>query len=168
MRCNIKAESPHRTKIYRPFCFYLEELSEDNLLSQYSLSFAKKTKKNNCEDPKSLNSSEMLMPDLEDGSTVRKNGSAAPTTRNKFAAFLRRKNEDGGAVVVPGTRSRYSPSLWASVSVVPPPSSVLVQLSQVNTDSGLSVQSLASAVYHLCCVSSASPRKCTSVRTKAK
>ncbi|XP_008692927.1 exonuclease 1 [Ursus maritimus] len=96
-----------------------EELSEDNLLSQYSLSFAKKTKKNNCEDPKSLNSSEMLMPDLEDGSTVRKNGSAAPPTRNKFAAFLRRKNEDGGAVVVPGTRSRFFCSSLDSADCVP-------------------------------------------------
>ncbi|XP_044772360.1 exonuclease 1 isoform X2 [Neomonachus schauinslandi] len=84
------------------------ELSEDDLLSQYSLSFTKKTKRNNCEGPKSLNSSEMLMPDVVDGSTVRKNGSATLTTRNKFAAFLQRKNEDSGAVVVPGTRSRYS------------------------------------------------------------
>lgn len=84
-----------------------EELSEDDLLSQYSLSFTKKTKKNNCEGPKSLNSSEMLTSDLVDGSTVRKNGSTAPTTRNKFAAFLQRKNEESGAVVVPGTRSRF-------------------------------------------------------------
>ncbi|XP_045839524.1 exonuclease 1 isoform X2 [Meles meles] len=97
-----------------------EELSEDDLLSQYSLSLTKKTKRNNCEDPKSLHPSEMLPPDLTNGNTVRKNGSAAPVTRNKFAAFLRRKNEDSGAVVVPGTRSRFfcsSPDFVGCVSM---------------------------------------------------
>ncbi|XP_027967268.1 exonuclease 1 isoform X1 [Eumetopias jubatus] len=84
-----------------------EELSEDDLLSQYSLAFTKKTKRNDCEGPKSLNSSEMLMPDVAGGSTVRKNGSTTLTRRNKFATFLQRKNEDSGAVVVPGTRSRF-------------------------------------------------------------
>ncbi|XP_032245241.1 exonuclease 1 [Phoca vitulina] len=95
-----------------------EELSEDDLLSQYSLSFIKKTKRNNCEGPTSLNSSEMLMPDVADGSTVRKNGSATLMTRNKFAAFLQRKNEDSGAVVVPGTRSRFFCSALDSADCV--------------------------------------------------
>lgn len=90
------------------FCFYLEELSEDDLLSQYSLSLTKKTKKNSCEDNKSLNSSEIVTPGLVDGTTVKNSLSTPPTTRNKFATFLQRKNKESGAVVVPGTRSRYS------------------------------------------------------------
>ncbi|XP_049489813.1 exonuclease 1 [Panthera uncia] len=94
-----------------------EELSEDDLLSQYSLSFTKKTKKSNCEGHKSLNS-EMLMPHLVDGTTVKKNISTPPTTRNKFAAFLQRKNEESGAVVVPGTRSRFFCSSLDSANCV--------------------------------------------------
>uniref|UniRef100_L7N119 Exonuclease 1 n=1 Tax=Myotis lucifugus TaxID=59463 RepID=L7N119_MYOLU len=84
-----------------------EELSEDDLLSQYSLSFTKKTKKDGCEGSTSLNSSKMLMPDLVDGTTIKKTLSTPPTTRNKFVAFLQRKNQESGAVVVPGTRSRF-------------------------------------------------------------
>ncbi|XP_058389528.1 exonuclease 1 isoform X1 [Diceros bicornis minor] len=84
-----------------------EELSEDDLLSQYSLSFTKKIKKNSCEGNKSLNSSEKLLPDLVDGTPTKKSVSAPPTRRNKFATFLQRKNEESGAVVVPGTRSRF-------------------------------------------------------------
>ncbi|XP_016056876.1 PREDICTED: exonuclease 1 isoform X1 [Miniopterus natalensis] len=84
-----------------------EELSEDDLLSQYSLSFTKKTKKNSCEGSKFLNSSQTFMPDLVNGTTIKKTVSTPPTTRNKFAAFLQRKNEESGAVVVPGTRSRF-------------------------------------------------------------
>ncbi|XP_006761406.1 PREDICTED: exonuclease 1 [Myotis davidii] len=84
-----------------------EELSEDDLLSQYSLSFTKKTKKDGCEGSTSLNSSKILMPDLVDGTTIKKTLSTPPTTRNKFAAFLQRKNQESGAVVVPGTRSRF-------------------------------------------------------------
>ncbi|KAF0881607.1 EXO1 Exonuclease, partial [Crocuta crocuta] len=82
-----------------------EELSEDDLLSQYSLSFTKKTKKDNSEGHMSSNS-EMLLPDLVDG-TPKNTISTPPTTRNKFAAFLQRRNEASGAVVVPGTRSRF-------------------------------------------------------------
>nr|KAF6279765.1 exonuclease 1 [Myotis myotis] len=84
-----------------------EEVSEDDLLSQYSLSFTKKTKKDGCEGSTLLNSSKMLMPDPVDGTTIKKTLSTPPTTRNKFAAFLQRKNQESGAVVVPGTRSRF-------------------------------------------------------------
>ncbi|XP_039739147.1 exonuclease 1 isoform X4 [Pteropus medius] len=86
---------------------FLEELSEDDLLSQYSLSFTKKTKKNGCEGTESLNSSKIFIPGPVDGITIKKSLSTPPTTRNKFAAFLQRKNEESGAVVVPGTRSRF-------------------------------------------------------------
>lgn len=162
MDYNVKAASPHGTRIYRPFCFYLEELSEDDLLSQYSLSLTKKTKRSNCEDPKSLNTSEMLLPDLTNGSTVRKDGGAAPVTRNKFAAFLRRKNEDSGAVVVPGTRSRCGSSAWCCVCVVSPAPSVLIPVVLQKPESGLCVWSPAPAVSWLCHVSSESRLKCTS------
>ncbi|XP_007952702.1 exonuclease 1 [Orycteropus afer afer] len=84
-----------------------EELSEDDLLGQYSLSCIKKTKKDNCESNKSLNSSEMFLPDLVDGTASKKSLSTLPRTRNKFATFLQRKQEESGAVVVPGTRSRF-------------------------------------------------------------
>lgn len=77
------------------------------MMDQYSTSFTKKIKKNSCEGNKSLNSSELFMPDLVDGTTIKKSLSTPPTTRNKFATFLQRKNEESGAVVVPGTRSRY-------------------------------------------------------------
>ncbi|KAB0393305.1 hypothetical protein E2I00_018390, partial [Balaenoptera physalus] len=82
-----------------------EELSEDDLLGQYSTSFTKKIKKNSCEGNKLLNSSERFMPDLVDGTTIKKSLSTPPRRRNKFATFLQRKNEESGAVVVPGTRS---------------------------------------------------------------
>ncbi|XP_057583915.1 exonuclease 1 isoform X2 [Hippopotamus amphibius kiboko] len=82
------------------------ELSEDDLLDQYSTSVTKKIKKNNCEANKSFKSSELFMPDLVDG-TTEKSLSTPPTTRNKFAAFLQRKNKESGAVVVPGTKSRF-------------------------------------------------------------
>ncbi|XP_037667094.1 exonuclease 1 [Choloepus didactylus] len=84
-----------------------EELSEDDLMSQYALSFTKKTKKDNCEGNKSLNSSEMLLPDLVDGTTIKKSLSTPPRTRNKFATLLQRKNHESGAVVVPGIKSRF-------------------------------------------------------------
>ncbi|XP_061041398.1 exonuclease 1 isoform X1 [Eubalaena glacialis] len=83
------------------------ELSEDDLLGQYSTSFTKKIKKNSCEGNKLLNSSERFIPDLVDGTTIKKSLSTPPRTRNKFATFLQRKNEESGAVVVPGTRSRF-------------------------------------------------------------
>lgn len=95
-----------------------EELSEDDLLSQYSLSLTKKTKKNSCEGNKSLNSSEIFTPGLVDGTTVKNSLNTPPTTRNKFATFLQRKNKESGAVVVPGTRSRFFCNSLDSVDCV--------------------------------------------------
>ncbi|XP_066238272.1 exonuclease 1 isoform X1 [Saccopteryx leptura] len=95
-----------------------EELSEDDLINQYSLSFTKKPKRNSCKNNKPLNSSKMLMSDLEDGTTIKKCLSTPSTTRNKFAVFLQRRNEESGAVVVPGTRSRFFCSSLDSVDCV--------------------------------------------------
>lgn len=92
--------------VYTCFCFCLEALSEDDLLSQYS-SFTKKTKKNSCGDNAAFSSSEMSAPILDDGTAHKTDAYTPSRTRNKFAVFLRRKNEKSGAVVVPGTRSRY-------------------------------------------------------------
>ncbi|XP_020030319.2 exonuclease 1 [Castor canadensis] len=95
-----------------------EELSEDDLLNQYSLSFIKKTKKDICGNNKLLNTSEMIVPDLGDGATHTESLSTAPRTRNKFATFLMRKNKESGAIVVPGTRSRFFCSSLDSVDCV--------------------------------------------------
>nr|XP_030724443.1 exonuclease 1 isoform X4 [Globicephala melas] len=95
-----------------------EELSEDDLFGQYSTSFTKKIKKNSCEGDKLLNSSERFMPDLVDGNTIKKSLSIPPRTRNKFATFLQRKNEESGAVVVPGTRSRFFSSSLGSADCI--------------------------------------------------
>ncbi|KAF7461779.1 exonuclease 1 [Marmota monax] len=95
-----------------------EELSEDDLLNQYSLSFTKKIKKNSCENNESLKSSEIFVPALEDGTIQTKTLSTPPQTRNKFATFLQRKNKESGAVVVPGTRSRFFCSPLDSVDCI--------------------------------------------------
>ncbi|XP_004691109.1 PREDICTED: exonuclease 1 [Condylura cristata] len=84
-----------------------EELSEGDLLSQYSQPFVKKAKRNGCEGKQSSKSSEMHVPDLVDGTTSKNAISTPSTTRNKFATFLQRKNKESGTVVVPGTRSRF-------------------------------------------------------------
>lgn len=76
------------------------------MLDQYSTSFTKKIKKNSCEGNKSLNSSELFTPDLVDGTTVKK---LKHTTYDKkqICSIFAEKNEESGAVVVPGTRSRF-------------------------------------------------------------
>ncbi|KAI5937661.1 Exonuclease 1 [Manis javanica] len=114
-----------------------EELSEDDILSQYALSFTKKTKKNSCEGNKSLNSAAVFMPDLVDGTTI-KHLSTPPTTRNKFATFLQRK-KDTGAVVVPGTRSRFFCSSLDSADCVSEKASSqpLVKAAITNTEANL-------------------------------
>lgn len=83
-----------------------EALSEDDLLSQYS-SLTKKIKENSCGNGTSPNSSEKSVP-CPDGGTAHKTDAHTPSrTRNKFATFLQRRNEECGAVVVPGTKSRF-------------------------------------------------------------
>ncbi|XP_029409978.1 exonuclease 1 isoform X2 [Nannospalax galili] len=84
-----------------------EELSEDDLLSQYSLSSTKKIKKTSCSDNKSLSSSERSASIRDEGTAQTTDSHIPPRTRNKFATILQRKNEQSGAVVVPGTRSRF-------------------------------------------------------------
>ncbi|XP_036058643.1 exonuclease 1 [Onychomys torridus] len=82
-----------------------ESLSEDDLLSQYS--FTKKTKKTSGGDSTSSSPSEMSVPNLDDRTAHKTEAHTPSRTRNRFAVLLQRKNEENGAVVVPGTRSRF-------------------------------------------------------------
>ncbi|XP_037067094.1 exonuclease 1 isoform X2 [Peromyscus leucopus] len=82
-----------------------ESLSEDDLLSQYS--FTKKTRKTSGGDSAPSDPSEVSAPHLHGGAAHKTDAHTPPRTRNKFAVLLQRKNEDNGAVVVPGTRSRF-------------------------------------------------------------
>ncbi|XP_043818497.1 exonuclease 1 [Dromiciops gliroides] len=84
-----------------------EELSEDDLLSQYSFSNTKKTKKENCEGNKPQKFSEAFSPDTGHAISCKETLNTQPKVRNKFASFLQKRNEESGAVVVPGTRSRF-------------------------------------------------------------
>uniref|UniRef100_A0A8D0HF44 Exonuclease 1 n=1 Tax=Sphenodon punctatus TaxID=8508 RepID=A0A8D0HF44_SPHPU len=86
-----------------------EELSDGDLLSQYSFSNAKKNKKENSEEgePQKSLSVVSVTPASRDTSTDKESSNSQPRIRNKFAAFLQRKNEECGAIVVPGTRSRF-------------------------------------------------------------
>lgn len=49
----------------------------------------------------------MSAPNLDNGTARGTDAHTPSRIRNKFAVFLQRKNEDSGAVLVPGTRSRY-------------------------------------------------------------
>eukprot|EP00062_Callorhinchus_milii_P013296 gi/632961244/ref/XP_007896648.1/ PREDICTED: exonuclease 1 [Callorhinchus milii] len=82
-----------------------DSLSDGDLLSQYSFSNSKKTKETaaNCLPQQS--------PTEERESSLSENHYKSQTSsckiRNRFATVLKRRNEDAGAVVVPGTRSRF-------------------------------------------------------------
>ncbi|XP_006902581.1 PREDICTED: exonuclease 1-like [Elephantulus edwardii] len=108
-RLNLPRKS---TTVKRPRS---EELSEDDLLRQYDLSCVKKTRKEDCDSSKSLSSPGMCLTDLVDGTASKGSFSTPPRTRNKFATFLQRRNEESGAIVVPGTRSRFFCSSLDSV-----------------------------------------------------
>ncbi|NWI16932.1 EXO1 Exonuclease, partial [Crypturellus soui] len=86
----------------------LEELSDGDLLSQYSFSKAKKARKGStedCEPQKSV--SAMQSTESSENPVSKESSNSLPRVRNKFASFLQRKNKDQDAVVVPGTRSRF-------------------------------------------------------------
>ncbi|XP_072368253.1 exonuclease 1 isoform X2 [Scyliorhinus torazame] len=85
-----------------------EGLSDGDLLSQYSFPNSKRHKEEaaeKCRSPQ-CRSEEEESPSAD--YSVR-NESPRPHSkaRNRFAILLQRKNEDSGAVVVPGTRSRF-------------------------------------------------------------
>ncbi|XP_030051066.1 exonuclease 1 isoform X2 [Microcaecilia unicolor] len=98
-----------------------EELSETDLLSQYSFSCAKKGKQESCKDGiLQKSSSEISALHSSEKSFSKEDSSIQPKMRNKFATFLQKKNEENNSVIVPGTRSRFfCDSTDASSSIAP-------------------------------------------------
>lgn len=87
----------------------LEEISDRDLLNQYSFSKAKKFKKESDHDgqaQKSVTAIQSL--DSSENSDTQEGSNSLTRVRNKFASFLQRKNKEKDAVIVPGTRSRYA------------------------------------------------------------
>ncbi|XP_039563197.1 exonuclease 1 [Passer montanus] len=84
-----------------------EEVSDGDLLKQYSFSKTKRIKQNDNDGqaPKSVSAIQSL--DSPGISITQESSNSLPRVRNKFASFLQRKNKEKDAVVVPGTRSRF-------------------------------------------------------------
>ncbi|XP_072285749.1 exonuclease 1 isoform X2 [Pyxicephalus adspersus] len=81
-------------------------VSESDLLSQYSFSHTKKSRKeseDNLPQPKESTTSHVLQ-SLDDRANMT---DFQPKARNKFATLLQRRNEQSGSVSVMGTRSRF-------------------------------------------------------------
>ncbi|NWQ68417.1 EXO1 Exonuclease, partial [Neopipo cinnamomea] len=86
----------------------LEEISDGDLLKQYSFTKAKRAKKEDDHDgqtQKSVSAIQSL--DSSGNAVTQESSNLLPRVRNKFASFLQRKNKDKDAVIVPGTRSRF-------------------------------------------------------------
>ncbi|PKK33611.1 exonuclease 1 [Columba livia] len=85
-----------------------DEVSDGDLLNQYSFSKAKKLKEESDHDGQTQKYvSAMQTLDSSGNSVTQESSNALPRVRNKFASFLQRKNKEKDAVVVPGTRSRF-------------------------------------------------------------
>ncbi|XP_054843088.1 exonuclease 1 [Eublepharis macularius] len=97
-----------------------EELSDGDLLSQYSFSNSKKPKTEKDEDIKHNAVVSAVTPTNAsmDPSNNKETSNSQPQLRNKFA-FLQKKNEQSGAVVVPGTRSRFFCSIMDMPDDIP-------------------------------------------------
>ncbi|NXJ09868.1 EXO1 Exonuclease, partial [Odontophorus gujanensis] len=85
----------------------LEELSDGDLLNQYSFSKAKKFKESGEDDQSQKSISAIQSIDSSGNSAIKESSNSLPSVRNKFASFLQRKNKQMDAVIVPGTRSRF-------------------------------------------------------------
>ncbi|XP_065536249.1 exonuclease 1 [Lathamus discolor] len=84
-----------------------EEISDGDLLSQYSFSKAKKIKESDRDGQTQKNVSAIQILDSSGNSVTQESSNSLPRVRNKFASFLQRKNKEKDAVIVPGTRSRF-------------------------------------------------------------
>uniref|UniRef100_A0A8C4VI57 Exonuclease 1 n=1 Tax=Falco tinnunculus TaxID=100819 RepID=A0A8C4VI57_FALTI len=84
-----------------------EEITDGDLLSQYSFSTAKKVKKESDHDSQAQKSVSAIQSLDSSGNSVTQSSDSLPRVRNKFASFLQRKNKEKDAVAVPGTRSRF-------------------------------------------------------------
>ncbi|XP_008943034.1 PREDICTED: exonuclease 1, partial [Merops nubicus] len=85
----------------------LEEISDGDLLNQYSFSKAKKFKESNHDRQEQKSVSAIQSLDSSGSSVAQESSNSLPRVRNKFASFLQRKNKEKDAVIVPGTRSRF-------------------------------------------------------------
>ncbi|KAJ6664641.1 hypothetical protein lerEdw1_006214 [Lerista edwardsae] len=83
--------------------------SEEDLLNQYSLSNSKKPKVENTEgsEQHEVVGAESVIHSSKDLDHHKESPNSQPRLRNKFALALHKKNEESGAVFVPGTRSRF-------------------------------------------------------------
>uniref|UniRef100_A0A8C0V2H7 Exonuclease 1 n=1 Tax=Cyanistes caeruleus TaxID=156563 RepID=A0A8C0V2H7_CYACU len=85
-----------------------EEISDGDLLTQYSFSKTKRIKKENDNDGQAQkNVSAMKSLDSPGISITQDSSNSVPRVRNKFASFLQKKSKEKDAVIVPGTRSRF-------------------------------------------------------------
>ncbi|NXP12254.1 EXO1 Exonuclease, partial [Thinocorus orbignyianus] len=85
-----------------------EEISDGDLLNQYSFSKTKKFKKESDGDGQAQKSVSAIQGlDSSGTSVTQESSNSLPRVRNKFASFLQRKNKEKDAVIVPGTRSRF-------------------------------------------------------------
>ncbi|NWX47051.1 EXO1 Exonuclease, partial [Steatornis caripensis] len=86
----------------------LEEISDGDLLSQYSFSKAKKFKRERDHDGQAQRIISAIQSlDSSGNSVTQESSKSLPRVRNKFASFLQRKTKEKDAVIVPGTRSRF-------------------------------------------------------------
>ncbi|NXP45776.1 EXO1 Exonuclease, partial [Heliornis fulica] len=85
----------------------LEEVSDGDLLSQYSFSKAKKFKESGDDGEAQKSVSAIQSLESSGNSVTKESSNSVPRVRNKFASFLQRKSKEKDAVIVPGTRSRF-------------------------------------------------------------
>ncbi|XP_014118858.1 PREDICTED: exonuclease 1 isoform X3 [Pseudopodoces humilis] len=84
-----------------------EEISDGDLLMQYSFSKTKRIKENDNDGQAQKNVSAMKSLDSPGISITQDSSNSVPRVRNKFASFLQKKSKEKDAVIVPGTRSRF-------------------------------------------------------------
>ncbi|KAM6354707.1 exonuclease 1 [Podargus strigoides] len=84
-----------------------QEISDGDLLNQYSFSKAKKFKKESDDGGQAQKRVSAIQSLDSSGNSVTQSSNSLPRVRNKFASFLQNKNREKDAVIVPGTRSRF-------------------------------------------------------------
>ncbi|XP_026700666.1 exonuclease 1 isoform X1 [Athene cunicularia] len=86
----------------------VEEISDGDLLNQYSFSKAKKFRKEDDHGGQAQKSiSAIQSRDSSGNSVTQESSNSLPRVRNRFASFLQRKNKEKDSVIVPGTKSRF-------------------------------------------------------------
>ncbi|NXJ22642.1 EXO1 Exonuclease, partial [Dicrurus megarhynchus] len=84
-----------------------EEISDGDLLKQYSFAKTKRIKKENDDGQAQKSVSAIQSLDSLGNSITQESSNSLPRVRNKFASFLQRKNKEEDVVIVPLTRSRF-------------------------------------------------------------